>query len=210
MTEAEENDFLTSKKKERITLVLSMGVNFFTFVGKIVLACLASSGFLVVSAMVTCFSLLTKLTACLQLFKKSRLTELDSFGLMAINISVGAICYLSYMIRLFFFPKIDAYSIYEGLAIAAFAFVDLGWAIHSLLQERKKHDLVMIGLKCGSLSNGLAALVLAQIAILAFKNPGTDFSFYNGIGGTVFGALDLAIGLTMLICFLKAKNIKKN
>jgi hypothetical protein len=193
------------EKKEKISLTLSMSVNGVTFLGKIVLAILSYSGFLGVSALVTFLSLMTKLIAYLRLQGKGHFDEMKAFGLMSLTISTGAICYLAYMARLFYFPKVDAYNIYEGLAIAAFAFADLGWAIHSLIQERKKNNLVMIGLKCGSLSNGLSAIVLAQIAILAFTNPGVDYSFYNAIGGMVFGGADLLIGILMAFIYFRKR-----
>jgi hypothetical protein len=66
-------------------------------------------------------------------------------------------------------------------------------------------NLVMAGCKCGALSNGLSALVLAQIALLAVTQPGTDLSFYNAIGGMVFGGLDLVISLTMAVLWLRKK-----
>lgn len=197
---------LPLEKKERISLTLSMSVNALTFLGKIVLSILTYSGFLGVSALVTFLSLMTKLIAFLRLGGKTSLDEKKAFGMMTLTVSFGAVCYLAYMGRLFFFPKIDSYNIYEGIAIAAFAFADLGWAIHSLIQERKKNNLVMIGLKCGSLSNGLSAIVLAQIAILAFTNPGVDYSFYNAIGGMVFGGLDLIIGLSMAFLYFRERN----
>lgn len=193
------------EKKERITLAFSMSVNGATFLGKIVLSFLTTSGFLAISALVTFLSLMTKLIAYLRLGGKSPFDETKAFGLMSLTVSFGAVCYLAYMARLFFFPKINAYTLYEGLAIATFAFADLAWAIHSLLQERKKHNLTMIGLKCGSLSNGLSAIVLAQIAILAFTNPGVDFSFYNAIGGMLFGGADLLIGLIMAFLYLQKR-----
>lgn len=199
---------LPSEKKERISLAFSMGVNGATFLGKIVLSILTYSGFLAVSALVTFLSLMTKLIAYLRLIGKSPFDETKAFGLMSLTISFGAICYISYMARLFFFPKVDAYNIYEGITIAAFAFADLGWAIRSLIKERKKNNLIMIGLKCGSLSNGLSAIVLAQISLLAFNNPGVDYSFYNAIGGMVFGGADFLIGLIMVfIYFQKRKSL---
>jgi hypothetical protein len=193
------------EKKERIFLALSMGINAATFLGKIVLAILTSSGFLGVSALVTFLSLMTKLIAYLRLGGKGQLEERKAFGLMSLTVSFGAACYLAYMARLFYFPKIDSYNIYEGLAIAAFAFADLGWAIHSLIQERKKSNLVMIGLRCGSLSNGLPAIVLAQIAILAFTNPGVDYSFDNAIIGMLFGGADLLIGILMAVIYFRKR-----
>jgi hypothetical protein len=196
---------LPPEKKERISLTLSMGVNGVTFLGKIVLSILTSSGFLAVSALVTFSSLLTKLIASFRLRGKSPFEETQAFGLMALTVSFGAVCYLAYMARLFFFPEVAAYSIYEGLAIAAFAFADLIWAIRNLIKERKKNNLVMSGLKCGSLSNGLSAIVLAQIAILAFTNPGVDYSFDNAIGGMVFGGADLLIGLIMAFVYFRKR-----
>jgi lipoprotein signal peptidase len=65
----------------------------------------------------------------------------------------------------------------------------------------------MIGLKCGSLSNGLSAIVLAQIAILAFTNPGVDYSFDNALGGMVFGGADLLIGLLMVFIYFQKRKI---
>ena len=59
----------------------------------------------------------------------------------------GAIGYTSYMARLFFFPKMDHYDIYQGITIAAFAFTDLGWAIHGLIREAKNKNIVAAGLK---------------------------------------------------------------
>jgi hypothetical protein len=196
---------LDPEKKMRISLAFSMTVNGLTFVGKVILSILTLSGFLGVSALVTFLSLMTKLTAYLHSSGKGGLEERKTFGLMALTISFGAICYLAYMARLFFFPEVETYDIYEGIAIAAFAFADLGWAIRNLIKEKKKKNLVMIGLKCGSLSNGLSALVLAQIAILAFTNPGVDFSFDNAIGGMVFGGADLLIGLTMVWLYFQTK-----
>jgi hypothetical protein len=194
------------EKKERFSLALSMGINGATFLGKIVLSILASSGFLAVSALVTFLSLMTKLIAYFRLGGKSRLAETQAFGLMSLTVSFGALCYLAYMARLFFFPTVDTYNIYEGLAIAVFAFADLIWAIRNLIKERKKNNLVMIGLKCGSLSNGLSAIVLAQIAILAFTNPGVDYSFDNAIGGMVFGGADLLIGLIMVLIYFRKRS----
>jgi hypothetical protein len=149
---------------------------------------------------------MTKLIAYFRLGGKSRLAETQAFGLMSLTVSFGALCYLAYMARLFFFPTVDTYNIYEGLDIAAFAFADLIWAIRNLIKERKKNNLVMIGLKCGSLSNGLSAIVLAQIAILAFTNPGVDYSFDNAIGGMVFGGADLLIGLIMVLIYFRKRS----
>jgi hypothetical protein len=193
------------EKKEKISLVLSMSVNGATFLGKIVLSILTYSGFLGVSALVTFLSLMTKLIGYLRLEGKSQFEETKAFGLMSLTVSFGAICYLAYMARLFFFPKLETYTLYEGIAIAAFAFADLGWAIRSLIKEWKKNNLTMIGLKCGSLSNGLSAIVLAQIALLAFTNPDVDFSFYNAIGGMVFGGADLLIGLIMAFIYFRKR-----
>jgi ABC-type Fe3+-siderophore transport system permease subunit len=120
---------------------------------------------------------MTKLTALIRLGGKTPLNETQTFGLMTLTVSFGAVCYIAYMARLFFFPEVDTYSIYEDLAIAAFAFTDLIWAIVSLAKARKQANLVLIGLKCGSLSNGLSAIVLAQIASLSLHQSGGGLFF---------------------------------
>jgi len=148
---------------------------------------------------------MTKLTALIRLGGKTPLNETQTFGLMTLTVSFGAVCYIAYMARLFFFPEVDTYSIYEDLAIAAFAFTDLIWAIVSLAKARKQANLVLIGLKCGSLSNGLSAIVLTQIASLAFTNPGVDYSFDNALGGMVFGGADLLIGVFMAILYFRSR-----
>ena len=148
---------------------------------------------------------MTKLTALIRLGGKTPLNETQTFGLMTLTVSFGAVCYIAYMARLFFFPEVDTYSIYEDLAIAACAFTDLIWAIVSLAKARKQANLVLIGLKCGSLSNGLSAIVLTQIASLAFTNPGVDYSFDNALGGMVFGGADLLIGVFMAILYFRSR-----
>lgn len=200
-----ENELTFATKKQRIALTLSMSVNFLTILGKIVLSIITRSGFLAVSALVTFLSLMTKLIAFFRLTGRANLSELKAFLLMALTISVGALCYATYMARLFFFPTIQSFDIYQGLAIAAFAFIDLGWALTNLIKEKKDGRLVMIGLRYGSLSNGLSAIVLAQIAILAFTNPGKDFSFDNALAGLLFGMVDLLIGVAMVIRYFKEK-----
>jgi hypothetical protein len=193
------------ERRTRIGLIFSLTLNAITFFGTLVVAILSHSGFLGVSALVSFLSLMTKLIAFLQFQGKSNLESHKAFGLMALTVSFGAICYLAYMARLFFFPKVATYNLYEGLAIAAFAFGDLAYAIVSLLKNRRNPNLVLIGLKCGALSNGLTAIVLAQIAILAFTNPGVDYSFDNALAGMVFGGLDLLIGIAMIIGYFRTK-----
>jgi hypothetical protein len=193
------------ERRTRIGLIFSLTLNAITFFGTLVVAILSHSGFLGVSALVSFLSLMTKLIAFLQFQGKSNLGSHKAFGLMALTVSFGAICYLAYMARLFFFPKVATYNLYEGLAIAAFAFGDLAYAIVSLLKNRRNPNLVLIGLKCGALSNGLTAIVLAQIAILAFTNPGVDYSFDNALAGMVFGGLDLLIGIAMIIGYFRTK-----
>ncbi len=186
------------KQQEKTTLLLGLGVNALMVIGKIVLGIITSSGFLFVSALVTLMAFATKLIGLLELYGKKKIGVLQAFLYMGITISIGAIGYTSYMARLFFFPKMDHYDIYQGITIAAFAFTDLGWAIHGLIREAKNKNIVAAGLKCGALSNGLSALILAQTAIFAFTNPNIDYSFYNALGGTIFGAIDLLIGLVMI------------
>jgi hypothetical protein len=193
------------ERRTRIGLIFSLTLNAITFFGTLVVAILSHSGFLGVSALVSSLSLMTKLIAFLQFQGKSNLESHKAFGLMALTVSFGAICYLAYMARLFYFPKVATYNLYEGLAIAAFAFGDLAYAIVSLLKNRRNPNLVLIGLKCGALSNGLTAIVLAQIAILAFTNPGVDYSFDNALAGMVFGGLDLLIGIAMIIGYFRTK-----
>ena len=53
------------------------------------------------------------------------------FGLISLAVTAGAICYVIYMARLFFFPKNPNYDIYKGLAVATFAFADLGSSIRA-------------------------------------------------------------------------------
>jgi hypothetical protein len=187
--------------KEKIPalfLYISMAVNLATFMGKVALGIYQVSGFLFVSALVTLSAFITKLVYAIASKNPNPSGTNQAFLVMALSISVGAIAYISYMIRLFYFPKISSYDIYESLIIALFAFVDLGWAIYSLIKEAKQKNTLALGLKAGSLTNGLSALVLTQIALLSFTNPGKDFSFQNAWFGVLSGTIGLVIGFAMI------------
>lgn len=189
-----------SQKWPHLGLYLTMGLNLLTLAGKLALSMTIPSFFLYVSSWVTLAAFLTKLIYRLN----EKVTDLKkryrAFAFMGGAIFIGATRYILCMARLFFIPDLGyIYNIYSGLAVATVAFLDLGVAFYSLIKEAKRKELLAFGLQCGAVSNGFVALMLAQTAIFSFTNPTGHYDFYNGVGGVVFGSLDAAIGLAMII-----------
>ena len=50
-----------------------------------------------------------------------------------------------------------------------------------------------------NLATAVISLQLTQTAILSFTNVGTDLSYYNGIGGIIFGSVSLLISVIIII-----------
>ncbi len=93
----------------------------------------------------------------------------------------------------------DRYSQNVAIAIAAIAFVELGFSIHGLISSRRRKDLLMEAVKLSNLAASFILLVLAQTALLSMTSQTTvDPSGYNGVCGIALGAVAAAIGGSML------------
>lgn len=187
-------------KEERLHNLITMIFNFVWAAIKIIFGIVKLSGFLCVSAIYTFCLGVSK-----HMFFKGRKqakTEADSemqyYLFIGIVICVASICYLIYMVRLFFIPSTTSYGEITAIAIAAMSFTELGFAIYGLIKARKQKDLLTEGLKAINLVSAMAAIVLTQTAILSFTSE-DNMSYYNGIGGVVVGALSLILGFYMII-----------
>lgn len=113
---------------------------------------------------------------------------------MAFFILVGSLTYVSYISQMFFVPPMFSYGEIPAIMIAAVSFTELTLAIINL---KKSKGALHAGLRCVNLTSALTAIVLTQSAILSFAYK-ADTSFYNALGGMIFGCLCAVIAITML------------
>lgn len=111
----------------------------------------------------------------------------------------ASLVYIGYSTSLFFHPHTPQYSLYTGLIIALFTFVEIPLHIRNVMSARKRNDPVVCALRWTSLAAALICLVLTQTALLAAMHPGADLSAANGLSGILFGSLAAMIGLYVLL-----------
>lgn len=178
------------------TVFVSMIKDFVFAAGKIFLGIYTFSVFLCVSGLnsvLTGFARRTYLQgkkAAQDVSEK----EYKSYLKIALFILGGSVAFTLYMARLFFVPSQERYEMIPAIAIAVMAFTELGFAITGLAKTK---DLLASAMKVLNLTAAFAALVLTQVAILSFTQE-NDVSYFNAIGGVVFGGLSILAALFML------------
>ena len=191
-------------KEDKMHNLITMIFNFVWATVKIVLGIVKLSGFLCISAVYT-FCLGVSKHMFFKGRKQSKTNEESNreyFLFIGIIITIASVCYLVYMIRLFFISSETTYGMITAIAIAAMAFTELYFSIYGLIKARKQKDLLTEGLKAINLVSALSAIALTQTAILSFTTNG-DMSKYNGIMGTIVGAISLLLGIYITIKALK-------
>ena len=113
---------------------------------------------------------------------------------IALFILGGSTAATLYMARLFFVPSQNHYEMIPAIAIATMAFVELGFAIAGVAKTK---DLLASAIKILNLTTAFSAIVLTQVAILSFANE-NDVSYFNAIGGVIFGGLSIVAAFFML------------
>lgn len=187
-------------KEERFHNLITMIFNFIWALLKIVFGLIKLSGFLCVSAIYTfCLGISKHMFFKGRKSVKNNEDSVNQYYLfIGIVIIVASICYLIYMVRLFFIPSNTTYGMIPAIAIAAMAFTELYFAIYGLIKAGKKKDLLTEGLKAINLVSALSAIALTQTAILSFTMEG-DMSKYNGIMGTIVGVISICLGIYIVI-----------
>ena len=127
--------------------------------------------------------------------------EYKSYLKIALFILGGATAFTLYMTRLFFIPSSEHFDMISAIAIATMAFTELGFAIVGVAKTK---DLLASAIKILNLTAAFSAIVMTQIAILSFTSE-NDLSYYNAIGGVVFGGLSILAVLYMLLRYLLHK-----
>ena len=117
---------------------------------------------------------------------------------------VISLVYCLYMGRLFFVSSTTKYGEITAITIAAFSFLELAISIRNLVKSYKAKNILLMSLRSCNIASSFFALVLTQVAILSAVTE-VDHSFYNAIGGIVFGALAFFVGLVQLIVGYKYK-----
>ena len=110
---------------------------------------------------------------------------------------VGSTIYVIYSIVMYFSAESGEYSMYAGIAIAAFTFVEIGLSIRGTFIERNNKQPLVQAIKLVNLATSLISLTLTQIAILSFTDKSID-PIWNSVGGIFFGACAGLIGVFMI------------
>lgn len=202
----------TAKEKSPASLA-SMTVNFFSALVKIVAGALGSSFYVIVNGL---YSFAVGGAKATYFFSKKRAPlheeKRRKYLLLCGILTAATLLYLVYTLRLFFHGSsygkafayfLEKYGTIFGVTLATVAFTELGFAIAGLVSSNREGDLLKNGLKCVNLASSFIAIALTQVALLTLNNE-ADMTFYNAVGGTVFGSACLLICAYMLFKYFRA------
>lgn len=131
--------------------------------------------------------------------------EYKVFLKIALFILGGSVAFTFYMARLFYYPDHVKYGTIPAITIATMAFTELGFAIAGVARTK---DILASAIKKLNLTSAFSAIVLTQVAILSFTQE-TDLSYFNAIGGIVFGGLSIIVSLFMILKYLLRNHTNK-
>lgn len=173
----------------------TFATNLFMFIVKIVLFLLTKSfSFLIYSFYTLCIGLTKK-----NIFFNKK----GKYTIVGILLLISSFLFINYSIFVMKAHYIANYSMYVGIAIAAVTFYDIILAIYGIVKAHKNNDKQSKVYKLTNLATAIISLELTQTAILSFTNVGTDLSFYNGMGGIVFGIASLIISAIVISIGIK-------
>lgn len=193
--------------------VVSMIANFLWAAIKLVLGIWSKSYFLCVSA---------GFTLCLGVCKMIYLNghkegQEERKYIVAIGwvLSIGSLCYIGYMMKLFFLPEVSRdYGIIISITIALVAFLKLFFAIKGIIKMRRQNEPLIATLKGVSFSGALSNIVLTQFCLLEANKNSASFSndsisFFNALTGTIAGIISLVIGAVIVINTMRKNKINQ-
>ena len=164
--------------------------------GKAIISLVSVSFFMFVNALYSAGMGVARFVA-LSMHSQDRKTQIRSYRLVGIIITLASACYVLYSVRLFFGGKTGGYSMNAALVIALYTFVEFGINIRDALRLRKSRALEAKALKAISFSATLLCFVLTQTAIMSFAAEG-DNSTANALSGVVFGGLAALRGVFVM------------
>ena len=132
---------------------------------------------------------------------EDNISERKYYFAMAVILAVASICYIVYMIRLFFIPSNASYSEIIGITAAAIAFFEHITAIIGIVKSNREKDLLKNGMKCVNLASAFTAISFAQVALISM-NSQADMSVYYAFGGVFFGVCCSFVSIYMFIKYI--------
>lgn len=194
--------FKEQAKQKQIVLFVSAVYNFIWSVCKILFGVFSSAYFFCVSGASTLlFGFVKKIY--LTNYKKQDFEERKGKGIIiSILLIISALFFTFYMTRCFFDPEIKEYGTIMSITIATFSFCEFGFSVYNFHQSKRTNDILLQSFKGCGLISSLYAIVLTQVALLSATNTPADI--YNGITGTVFGAMSVIIGVYLLVRAIKS------
>lgn len=195
------------KERSYIKNRLSMLGNFITAVFKMLLGIFTNSIFFCISAFYSMGIGYAKQTYIRGFVKGKGYKFVNRYYLkMAQILIASSVVYVIYMIRLLFIDEVVVYNKIMAIGLAAIAFFELYFSLYGFYKSKKLDDLLLQGLKGVNLASSFPAIVLAQVAILSFKDPKNSYNTINAAVGVFFGTLSAFIGVLMLLKYQRTKN----
>lgn len=114
---------------------------------------------------------------------------------ISILLIISGILFTLYMARLFFIEHSPRYGLIVSIAIAGFAFTELGLSIYKFIKAKKSKDILLQSFRAYNLVSSSFSIVLTQIALLSATQ--TSGNIYNAITGVVFGICAILVGSYM-------------
>lgn len=192
----------------RTYALLGMIYNIVWSVAKLLIGIVSGAFFFAISGIHTLFTGIIKSVFFKNYRKADGVREVKASRAMGILTMISAVAFTAYMARLFFVSDDSSYGEITSIAIAAFAFGELGMSIGGFVKSRKKEDLMLSALKGSKMASGFYAIVLTQTAILSAKGN-TGVGPFNALSGVIFGFCAFVVGAGVLIYTYTADGIVK-
>lgn len=199
-----KNNLLKIKNKivqTNLIIKVSMLYNIIWAICKIIFGAFTASYFFCISGASTLLFGFTK-TIYLKNYNNEDADEKKAKSIIILIMLIfSSLFFTIFMARLFFIQEDKTYGTIMSITIATCSFTELGLSIYNFVKAQKTNDILLQSFKCCSLSQGLFAIVLTQIALLSATN--TSASFFNALTGVIFGILSIIITILVLTKAIK-------
>lgn len=150
---------------------------------------------LITAAYVFCISALYNIAVGFSKREVNRKAGQVRTGLLIV---LSGLIYAGYSVFVFITHRNSSYHMYVALVIAMVTFTQITLSIIGIVKAGKVSNRDMKVEKLSNLANGVVSLALTQNAILSFTNEGSDMSAFVALGGVVFSAVSVLIGIRII------------
>lgn len=178
------------EKRLVITTVFTMCVSSAMALSKIILG-LFSDYTLCAVGVFNILLMTAKLSCVLGVKKNVKYDRRNAFT--AIFLFFAGLIYTAYMFAAMYFDFFGKYTMFVSIALAAFAFTELGIAIYGLVKTKRREHYYR-NIKIISFASALTAIMTAQIALLGFGESG-DYTYINSYSGMAIGAVTMLLAV---------------